>query len=209
MTNPADAPSLAAGTPPAVDRRRLLAIGVVLALAGATVAVALRHVPAPVPGAGSSVPAHLPVGPPPVVPADVATITVHVAGAVMHPGLISVADDARVADAIAAAGGATGGADLGAINLAAPITDGTQLVVPAVGGVSVAGAATAADGPIDLNQAGVEDLVRLDGVGEVLARRIVAHRDAHGPFGTIEDLLDVAGIGEGKLAAIREGAIVR
>lgn len=184
-----------------MDHRRLLGAVVLLALAGATVVMALRHVPAAVPEA-LEVPAPSPT--PAAVP--VATLTVHVAGAVVDPGLVTVAEGARVADAIAAAGGATRGADLGGVNLAATVTDGMQLTVPVLGAVSGGPSAGATDGLVDVNRAGVEELMRLDGVGEVLARRIIAHREANGPFETVEDLLDVAGIGEGKLAAIRDAA---
>jgi len=133
-------------------------------------------------------------------------ITIHVAGAVRVPGLVEVYRESRVADAIAAAGGALPHADLRGVNLAAPLSDGQQLVVPSFdeGG----SAAATADGRVRVNVAGVEELQRLPGVGPVLAERIVAHREAHGPFAAVEDLLDVSGIGEGKLAALREAVLV-
>lgn len=140
--------------------------------------------------------------PPPAAGDGEHQITVHVAGAVTAPGLVSVPADARVAAAIAAAGGATPTADLAAVNLAAPLRDGDQIVIPAAGAPSP-GAAGAAEG-IDLNRATASQLESLPGVGPVLAARIEAYREAHGPFRSVEDLLDVPGIGEAKLAQLRD-----
>ncbi len=134
--------------------------------------------------------------------ADAAAITVHVAGAVADPGLVVLAVDARVADAVAAAGGAVPGARLSGLNLAASLRDGEQIVVPGVDGDGAP--APVLDGRVRINVAGVSDLEALPGVGPVLADRIAAFRDANGPFETVEDLLDVPGIGEGKLAALRD-----
>jgi competence protein ComEA len=131
-------------------------------------------------------------------------ITVHVAGAVLFPGLYEVPRAGRVADAIVAAGGARPDADLRAVNLAAPLSDGQQLAVPML----AEGGEVAADGRVRINVAGPEELERLPGVGPVLAERIAAHRQEHGPFTVVEDLLDVPGIGEGKLAALREAVLV-
>lgn len=135
------------------------------------------------------------------------TITVHVSGAVQSPGVVRVAAGARVGEAIAAAGGALPEADLGRVNLAAPLADGQQLSVPSVSADGEV-AAVAGDGRLRLNLAGVEELETLPGVGPVLAERIVAYRDEHGPFAVVEDLLDVPGIGEGKLAALRDAVLV-
>ncbi len=132
-----------------------------------------------------------------------ATITVHVAGAVVDPGLVVVAVDARVADAVAAAGGALPAARLSGLNLAGPLRDGEQVVVP--GGDGAGGPPPPIrDGRVRINVAGAGDLEALPGVGPVLAERIASFRDANGPFETVEDLLDVPGIGEGKLAAMRD-----
>jgi competence protein ComEA len=144
-----------------------------------------------------------------VGPAEQAEIVVHVAGEVSEPGLVRVPVSSRVADAVAAAGGATPDAALSAINLAAPLSDGTQVVVPAV---VIAGdpqsAAPVDDGRVRVNQADAAGLDDLPGVGPVLAERIVAYRDENGPFGSAEDLLDVPGIGESKLEAMRESIVV-
>jgi competence protein ComEA len=138
-------------------------------------------------------------------PTPAAELTVHVAGAVAFPGLVVVPAGSRVADAVAGAGGALPDADLGALNLAAPLSDGQHLIVP---GASLTGEAAAADGRVRINVADGTELQRLPGVGPVLAERIVEHRDRYGPFEDVEDLLDVAGIGEGKLAALREAVLV-
>lgn len=132
-------------------------------------------------------------------------ITVHVSGRVALPGLVSLPAGARVADAVVAAGGALPGADLASLNLAAPITDGQQLVVPEV---TASGGRAPSDGRVRINTADVSALEVLPGVGPVLAARIIAYRDTHGPFAVIEDLLDVPGIGESKLAAMRDAVVV-
>ena len=133
-------------------------------------------------------------------------ITVHVAGAVRSPGVVEVAAECRVGDAIAAAGGVLPDADLGRVNLAAPLADGQQVLVPATS--AEAAGTVAGDGRVRINLAGVDELEALPGVGPVLAERIVAYREEHGPFTVVEDLLDVPGIGEAKLAALREAVLV-
>lgn len=133
-------------------------------------------------------------------------ITVHVAGAVRSPGVVEVAAGSRAGNAIAAAGGALPEADLARVNLAAPLSDGQQLVVPVMAGAGPA--AADADGRVRINLAGPAELETLPGVGPVLAARIIAYREENGPFAVVEDLLDVAGIGEAKLAALREAVLV-
>jgi len=135
-------------------------------------------------------------------------VTIHVSGAVAAPGLVEVPVGARVADAIAAAGGVLPGADVTTLNLAAPVGDGEQVRVleashSAVGG-GAGGGGPPDDGLIHVNIADIIALQELPGVGPVLAGRIVAYRDEHGPFADIEDLLDVPGIGEGRLEAMRD-----
>ncbi len=131
-----------------------------------------------------------------------ATIVVHVSGAVQRPGLVTVPSSARIADVIAAAGGAGSGADLGALNLAATVRDGDQVVVPVPGETPPANGDS--NRGIDLNRASVAELEELPGVGPVLAARIVEFRELNGPFSAVEDLLDVGGIGEAKLEAMRD-----
>lgn len=145
-----------------------------------------------------------------VVPVEVGgapevSLTVHVAGAVAVPGLVEVRAGSRLADVVAAAGGATADADLTAVNLAAPVDDGAQVVIP---GRSDAPSASSGDGRIRLNQATADELTALPGIGPVLAQRIVDHRDELGGFEQAEDLLEVSGIGERLLAGIRDLVVV-
>lgn len=130
------------------------------------------------------------------------TVVVHVSGAVQRPGLVTVSSSARIADVIAAAGGADPGADLGGLNLAATVSDGDQVVVPMPGETSATGGGV--ERGIDLNRSSVAELEELPGVGPVLAARIVAFRETNGAFNVVEDLLDVGGIGEAKLDAMRD-----
>ena len=141
-------------------------------------------------------------------PADGPVTLIHVSGAVRRPGLVELRGQVRVADAISAAGGVLPDADLTVINLAASLRDGDQVVVPlrSPGGERDEG--VGADGRVRLNAAGIDELQQLPGVGPVLAGRIVDHRDSHGRFETVEDLLDVPGIGEAKLAALRDAVVV-
>ena len=150
-------------------------------------------------------------------PAADAAISIHVAGAVREPGVYRVPAGARVEDAVDSAGGATAKGDTAAINLAAKVQDGQQVVVPrrgqAASAVSAApagaasagapGTAAAAGTLIDLNAATAEQLDTLDGVGPATARKILQYRAQHGAFRTIGDLSNVPGIGPKKLAAIR------
>ena len=126
---------------------------------------------------------------------------VHVAGEVRAPGVVRLPEGARVVDAIEAAGGATHAAVLAGVNLAAEVQDGGQVVVPSRDGTTEAPAG--GDGLVAVNTATASELEVLPGVGPVLAGRIVAHRDDHGGFETVEDLLDVSGIGEAILARLR------
>jgi len=132
---------------------------------------------------------------------DGTLIDVHVAGWVNEPGVVSIAEGSIVADAIEAAGGLRVGADADAINLAARVLDGDQIIVPGPGTDidPVAG-----DGLISLNRATSAELQELPGVGPVLAERIIAFRESGGTFDTVEDLLEVPGIGETRLASIRD-----
>lgn len=142
-----------------------------------------------------------------------APLLVHVLGAVSHPGLVELETGARVVDAVAAAGGLTPDADPAGVNLARPVVDGEQLVVPIVGAVPPsesgrpAGAASgmpAADGLVHLNTADVAELDTLPRIGPALAQRIIDWRDANGPFTSAEQLLDVAGIGDAVFSGLAD-----
>ena len=168
----------------------------------------VRSLPRPVevaelPGPGdASLPAAS-AGPSPEV-----VILVDVAGWVRRPGVYEFDEGARVIDAIDAAGGARSGALLESLNLAAPLADGIQILVPREGetvappasGGSVVGVA----GLINVNTAATTELEELPGVGEVIAQAIVDYRTENGPFASVDQLLDVSGIGDATLEDIRE-----
>jgi competence protein ComEA len=138
------------------------------------------------------------------------SIVVYVAGAVAAPGVYTLSPSARVNDAVIAAGGPATGADLGVVNLAATLKDGERVYVPAVGevvrpSIEVAPAApdTSPAELVNINVATADQLDVLPGVGPATAAAIVAHRQQHGPFQSIEQLGDVRGIGAAKLDALR------
>lgn len=137
------------------------------------------------------------------------TILVDVAGWVRHPGVYTFHEGDRVINAIEAAGGARRGALLTSLNLAAPLADGSQILVPKDGPVAPAGptGAVAPDAPgalVNVNTATAADLETLPGIGEVIAQAIVDHRTENGPFASVDALLDVSGIGDATLADIRD-----
>jgi len=135
------------------------------------------------------------------------TLMVDVAGAVVNPGVYSLPLNARVVEAIKAAGGLTKGADTSDINQARILKDGEQIYVyPAAlsGNGGVTRPAIRKNGPIMINRATVKDFESLDGIGPVLANRIVSYRKSNGPFIAIEDLLKVPGIGQSKFAQFKE-----
>lgn len=133
---------------------------------------------------------------------------VHVLGAVEMPGLYVLDLDARVVDAVAAAGGTAADADLAAINLARVLTDGEQIVVPVVGAVAEPGAAPPGDDRIDLNTADQAALETLPRIGPALAERIITWREENGRFQSVDDLLAVPGIGEKLIEGLRDGVRV-
>ena len=188
-----------------LSRRQLIIGGVValvlLILAGRLL---LR------PGASASVRV-----PPPVVPSAAATtaaakpVVVDVVGAVRRPGLYRLAEGARVADAVARAGGATARAQLDLVNLAAPIADGEQIVVPRRGATAPAAAGAGgptgvASGPVHLNTATLEQLDALPGIGPVTAQKILDYRQEHGAFGSVDELDAIPGIGPARLEQLRD-----
>jgi competence protein ComEA len=137
-------------------------------------------------------------------------VVVHVAGAVREPGVYRLPADARVDDAVARAGGATRRADLGGLNLAAELEDGRQVLVPerAPRGSAAAPAASAPDPaegqPLNLNTATLEQLDTLSGIGPLTAQKILDFREEKGGFSSVEELGEISGIGEKRLASLRE-----
>lgn len=184
--------------------RRGIGAAIVVVIAGVAVVVAggvfrgavgtepLPEVTAPTPG---------------TVVVEQAGLYVHVAGAVRTPGLYLLPAGARVVDAVGAAGGLADDADPAAVNLARPVADGEQLLIPRQGEQPPAaeGAAGAgADGVVDLNRADLAALDTLPRIGPAIAQRIIDWREEHGPFTSVDDLLAVPGIGEKMLAALRD-----
>ena len=139
-----------------------------------------------------------------------ASVVVSVVGSVARPGLVTLPQGARVADAVAAAGGLLPDTDPAAVNLAAVVSDGQQVAV-GIPGAGVAGGtaddgsgAVTGAGPVDLNTATAADLDALPGIGPVLAQRMVEHRERNGPFRSVEQLDDVPGIGPATYAELAE-----
>lgn len=186
-----------------VSRRRALVLAaaalLLLAIAGRTLA-----------GAGAAAerppPAELVAEP----SARATKLVVHVAGAVREPGLYRLAEGSRVADAVARAGGAAASADTSAINLAAPVVDGMQVVVPARPVAETAGDVPGGEAPVapparvGLSSATVEQLDALPGIGPVTAQKIVDYRAAHGGFSSVDDLDAIPGIGPARVEQLRE-----
>jgi competence protein ComEA len=140
---------------------------------------------------------------------------VHVAGEVRRPGVYHLGAGTRVQEALRRAGGPTRRADLNAINLAAKVEDGRQVVVPrrAAAGAPAGSEPGAAPGagpavPVNLNTATPDELGTLDGVGPATAAKILAYRQEHGGFGSVDELDQVPGIGEKRLAALRSHVTV-
>jgi competence protein ComEA len=188
---------------PALSRRQLF--GAVAAVAVVLV-LTIRHLG----GGGSAGPTVTPL-PAPVraKPAAARLLVIDVAGAVRHSGLYRLRSGSRIDDAIAAAGGATRKAQLDTVNLAAPVADGEQIIVPARGAAAaVAGAGPPAAGsspsaPLDLNSATLEELENLLGIGPVTAQKILDYRQAHGAFHSVAELEGVPGIGPAHMAQLK------
>jgi competence protein ComEA len=139
-----------------------------------------------------------------------AKLVVYVVGAVRRPGLYRVGPGSRVADAVARAGGVTRKADPAGLNLAAPVVDGEQILVPAMlpravaaaEGLAVPGAGAPA-GPIQLSSATAEQLDSLPGIGPATAAKILGYRSEHGAFHSVDELDEVPGIGPARVEQLR------
>lgn len=177
----------------------------VLLLAGLAIAVFVTaltprgatEVVAPGPSVGSTDAAE--------VVSDAVPLFVHVLGQVVRPGLYELSQGDRAVDAVAAAGGFTAAADPGGINLARVLSDGEQLVVPAVGEVPVGGSGEGVvAGKVNLNTADAATLDTLPRIGPAMAQRIVDWRTANGRFAAVDDLLAISGIGQKTLDGLRD-----
>lgn len=133
-----------------------------------------------------------------------AQIVVDVVGAVRRAGLYRLREGARVADAVRRAGGPTRKADIALVNLAAPLADGQQVVVPRRPPPGAAPSATAAGAKVSLASATIDDLDALPGVGPVTAQKILDWRQAHGPFRSVDDLDAIPGIGPARIEQLRD-----
>lgn len=154
-------------------------------------------------GSEQTIPIESPtVNQPDTLGSDLATLVIHVSGAVTSPGLVTLDEGMRVNDAIMAAGGPTAEADLSRVNLARLVVDGEQLVVPAEGEALDATSGEAGR-LISLSLATMEQLDSLPGLGPALAERIIQWREQHGPFRHIDDVTAVSGIGPSTLERFR------
>lgn len=129
-------------------------------------------------------------------------IIVHLVGAVLNPGVYHLPAGSRVYELLAAGGGASEDADIASVNLARPLYDGEQVIIYRMG---EAAADSASSGQkVNINQASAEELMALPSIGEVRAQRIIEHRDKHGPFTDITEIMDVSGIGQGIFNQIKD-----
>lgn len=190
-----------------LGRRELIALSFVgLTIAAGAALWYVRSLPKPI----ETVELTGPVPGPSPTPA---ALFIHVAGWVENPGVYELQVGERVIDAIDRAGGPRRGADLNALNLAAVLVDAQQVLVPRraaapTGSVGVLTTPGSEGQKINLNLATAADLETLPGIGEVLAQRIIEHRESNGPFASVDELVEVSGIGEARLEDMRDRVTV-
>jgi competence protein ComEA len=188
---------------PALSRRQLF--GFAAAVAVLLILVVRQHG-----GGGATARVVAPVRVAAPRPAAAKLLVIDVAGEVRRPGLYRLRSGSRIDDAITAAGGPTSKAELDTVNLAAPIADGEQVVVPGRGAAGEAAAAASPSGagssptaPLDLNTATLEQLESLPGIGPVTAQKILDYRQTHGAFHSVTELQGVPGIGPAHMAQLK------
>lgn len=227
MRHRADPSAVGPAAPESGDDRRFVRVrvGVGAAVALAIVAAVVAVLVSATAEQGSSVDLGTPVPSSAGATDAAATATaggrllLHVTGAVRDPGIVDLPAGSRVLDAVAAAGGAADGADIAALNLARPVADGEQLVVPRVGDPPPAGGAggvpsgsgsagSASGAPLNLNTATPAELETLPRIGPALAQRIVDWRAANGRFGAVSDLMKVSGIGQKLFDGLKDRVVV-
>ncbi|HZD61044.1 MAG TPA: helix-hairpin-helix domain-containing protein [Anaerolineae bacterium] len=203
----------------AIGSKQTLAIAVLIILAiagGITLYVMSQPKPVIVSKAGESAKEGSSEDRPATKAKDVKMLFVHVAGAVVHPGVYHLKEGSRVIDAITAAGGGLQGSDQDALNLAAKVFDGQRVYVPKKGEVppQIDGLSSATDPPLEsggkvnINTATMEQLDSLPGVGPVTAQKIIDYRSKHGPLKRLEELKAIDGIGSKKYDQIKDKACV-
>lgn len=187
-----------------------LCLGVVLGVVGMVISRQSRPVP-------------IVISPPeptaaPLPTATLSAVQAYVSGQVVAPGVYELAPDGRVEDAVLAAGGFTAEAQPALVNLAQPLFDGMQIYVPAEGetgplvvpvATAPAGTTSNSGGLVNINTAGLEELDTLPGIGPSTAQNIIDYRESNGPFDTLEEIMDVPGIGEAKFSQIKDLITIR